>query len=116
MTTAIYPGSFDPVTNGHVDIAARASALFEHVIVGVYDRPLKSLLFSTSERLSMAREALKHLPNVEVQSYDGLTVNFARNVGAGVIVGAGVVVIGSVAVMGVAVGATVGIGVGGLRW
>jgi pantetheine-phosphate adenylyltransferase len=86
MTRAIYPGSFDPITHGHVDIATRASALFDQLIVAVYDRPLKTLLFSTAERLSMASEALKDLPNVEVRSYGGLTVNFARSVGASVIV------------------------------
>ena len=86
MATAIYPGSFDPITNGHVDIATRAASLFDHLVVAVYDRPLKTLLFSTAERLSMVRAALKDLPNVEVKSYDGLTVNFARGVGAHVIV------------------------------
>ncbi|UCC77169.1 MAG: pantetheine-phosphate adenylyltransferase, partial [Anaerolineales bacterium] len=86
MTTAIYPGTFDPITNGHVDVATRAASLFERLIVAVYDRPLKSLLFSTSERLEMTREALKDLSGVTVQSYSGLTVNFARSVGARVIV------------------------------
>jgi pantetheine-phosphate adenylyltransferase len=86
MKTAIYPGTFDPVTNGHVDVATRAASLFDHLIVAVYDRPLKSLLFATEERLAMTREALKELPNVAVQSYSGLTVNFARSVGAQVIV------------------------------
>ncbi len=86
MTTAIYPGTFDPITNGHVDVATRAASLFDRLIVAVYDRPLKSLLFSTSERLEMTREALKDLPGVTVQSYSGLTVNFARSVEARVIV------------------------------
>jgi pantetheine-phosphate adenylyltransferase len=86
MTIAIYPGTFDPITNGHIDIATRASSLFEHLIVAVYDRPLKNLLFSTMERVSMAGEALKGLPNVTVQAYSGLTVRFARSVGARVIV------------------------------
>lgn len=86
MTTAIYPGSFDPITNGHVDIATRAAALFDHLIVAIYDRPLKNLLFSTPERMAMAHEALKGLPNVRIESYTGLTVNFARSVGARVIV------------------------------
>lgn len=86
MTTAIYPGSFDPITNGHVDIARRGAALFEHLIVAVYDRPLKNLLFATPERMAMAQEAVKGLPNVTVASYNGLTVNFARSVGARVIV------------------------------
>jgi len=86
MNTAIYPGSFDPVTNGHVDIATRGAALFDHLIVAVYDRPLKNLLFSTAERIEMAREAVKGLANVTVESYNGLTVSFARSVGATTIV------------------------------
>jgi pantetheine-phosphate adenylyltransferase len=86
MNTAIYPGSFDPVTNGHVDIATRGAALFDHLIIGVYDRPLKNLLFSTAERMAMVQEAVKGLTNVTVASYNGLTVNFARSVGARVIV------------------------------
>jgi pantetheine-phosphate adenylyltransferase len=86
MNAAIYPGSFDPLTNGHVDIATRAAMLFDHLIIAVYDRPLKNLLFSTDERMAMAQEAVKDLKNVTVASYSGLTVNFARSVGAGVIV------------------------------
>ncbi len=86
MTVAIYPATFDPITNGHVDIAARAARIFDKLIVAVYARPLKNLLFSTEERLEMTREALAHLPNVTVESYDGLTVEFAREVGAQVIV------------------------------
>jgi pantetheine-phosphate adenylyltransferase len=86
MNTAIYPGSFDPVTNGHVDIATRAAELFDHLIIAVYDRPMKNLLFSTDERMAMAQEAVKGLTNVTVASYNGLTVNFARSVEARVIV------------------------------
>jgi len=86
MNTAIYPGSFDPVTNGHVDIATRGAAMFDHLIIAVYGRPMKNLLFSTAERIEMAREAVKGLANVTVESYNGLTVNFARSVGARVIV------------------------------
>jgi pantetheine-phosphate adenylyltransferase len=86
MTIAIYPGTFDPITNGHVDIAARAASLFDSVIVAVYDRPLKNLLFSTAERIAMATEALQGLSNVTVQGYSGLTVSFARTVGAKVVV------------------------------
>jgi pantetheine-phosphate adenylyltransferase len=86
MKTAIYPGTFDPITNGHIDVATRAASLFDHLIVAVYDRPLKNLLFATEERLAMTQEALKELPNIAVQSYSGLTVNFARSVGAQVIV------------------------------
>ena len=86
MTIAIYPGTFDPITNGHVDVATRAAALFDGLIVAVYDRPIKNLLFSTPERVDMAREALEELTNIEVVSYSGLTVNFARSMGAHVIV------------------------------
>ncbi|MDP3046787.1 MAG: pantetheine-phosphate adenylyltransferase [Chloroflexota bacterium] len=86
MTIAVYPGSFDPVTNGHIDIATRASNIFEKVVVAVYDTPSKQLLFSTEERVSMMAEALKTLPNVEVQMYTGLTVDFAHQVGAKVLV------------------------------
>jgi pantetheine-phosphate adenylyltransferase len=86
MTTAIYPGTFDPITNGHVDIATRATSLFDDLIVAVYDRPLKDLLFPTSERVAMIQEALKELSGVTVKAYSGLTVNFARSIGARVIV------------------------------
>jgi pantetheine-phosphate adenylyltransferase len=78
MTIAIYPGTFDPVHNGHIDIATRAAALFDRVIIGVYDRPAKSLLFSTEERVAMCRDALKDHPNVQVLPYRSLTVEFAR--------------------------------------
>lgn len=86
MTIAIYPGSFDPIHNGHVEVARRASLLFEKVFWAAYDRPLKNLLFSEHERLEFMREAARDLPNVEVCSYHGLTVLFARNVGAKAIV------------------------------
>ncbi|MFQ6057864.1 MAG: pantetheine-phosphate adenylyltransferase [Anaerolineae bacterium] len=86
MTIAVYPATFDPITNGHVDIATRAAAIFDKLIVAVYARPLKDLLFSTEERLAMTKEALKHLPNVTVESYDGLTVQYARQKGARVVV------------------------------
>lgn len=86
MTIALYPGSFDPVTMGHVDIAERAAALFEKVIVAVYDEPPKRLMFNTEERVALMAKALEHIPNVEVTSYEGLTVEFARQVKAKVIV------------------------------
>ena len=86
MTIAIYPGSFDPITNGHLDIATRASKLFDKLIIGVYDIPDKRLLFTTAERVEMARRAVIKLPNVEVESFDGLTVDFAKKVKAQVIV------------------------------
>ena len=86
MTVALYPGSFDPVTNGHVDIARRACRLFERVIIGVYDAPPKRLLFETSERVQLFQEALTEVRSVEVVPYGGLTVQFAKQMGAGVIV------------------------------
>lgn len=86
MTTAIYPGSFDPITNGHLDIVKRASSIFEKVILGVYDIPQKSLLFSAEERVDMARKAVTEYKNVEVLSYSGITVEFARKAKAQVLV------------------------------
>ena len=86
MTAALYPGTFDPITRGHVDIAERAAALFARVIVGVYDTPSKTLLFDTTERVALAREALAHVANIEIQPYAGLTVDFAARVGAAAIV------------------------------
>ena len=85
MTIAVYPGSFDPVTNGHIDIATRGAKIFDRLIVAVYDTPSKSLLFTTEERVSMMAESLKHLPNVAVAGYHGLTVDYAQKVGAKVI-------------------------------
>ncbi len=86
MITALYPGTFDPVTYGHIDIAARASCLFDHLIVAIYDRPQKNITFSPGERVEMMREALCCIPNVEVVSYSGLTVDYARARGAKVLV------------------------------
>jgi pantetheine-phosphate adenylyltransferase len=86
LTVAIYPGSFDPVTNGHIDIATRAAQLFEKLIIGVYDTPNKHLLFTTKERVELLRQAISHLPNVEIESYNGLTTEFARRVRARVMV------------------------------
>ncbi len=83
---ALYPGSFDPVTRGHVDIATRAAALFDRLVVGVFNAPPKDLLFATEERVHMLKEALAHLPNVRVEPYNTLTVEFAKKVGAKFIV------------------------------
>lgn len=86
MTVAIYPGSFDPVTNGHLDIVNRAAALFHELIICVYDVPQKHLLFDTQERVDLMKEAVGHLSNVRVESYTGLTVDFAKQMNAQVIV------------------------------
>ncbi|MDW8147872.1 MAG: pantetheine-phosphate adenylyltransferase [Roseiflexaceae bacterium] len=86
MTIAVYPGSFDPVTNGHLDIAERASRIFDTVIMAVFDRPNKQLLFSTEERVALLRELTRHLPRVKVDTYSTLTVDYVRSVGASVIV------------------------------
>ena len=82
MTIAIYPGSFDPITNGHLDIATRAAKLFEKLTIGVYDTPDKHLLFTTEERVELVRQAIVNLPNVKVKSFTGLSVDFARKVKA----------------------------------
>ena len=86
MTIAIYPGAFDPITNGHLDIAERAAKLFDKVIIGVYATPSKDLLFSTEERIGLARQSIGHLPDVEVEPFTKLTVDFAKEVGAHAIV------------------------------
>jgi pantetheine-phosphate adenylyltransferase len=86
VTIAVYPGSFDPVTNGHLDIAARASRLFETVIMAVFDRPNKNLLFNTAERVALLEEATRDLPRVKVDTYSSLTVDYVRSVGASMIV------------------------------
>ena len=82
MTIALYPGSFDPITNGHLDIATRAAKLFDKLIIGVYDTPNKHLLFNTEERTEMVRQAAAGLANVEVASFRGLTIDFAKKVKA----------------------------------
>ena len=78
MRTVIYPGSFDPLTNGHLDIATRASKLFDSVIIAVARNSTKSPLFNQAERLEMVRACTKHLPNVEADSFDGLLVDYAQ--------------------------------------
>ncbi len=86
MATAVYPGSFDPVHNGHIDIATRASKIFDRLIIAIYDRPLKNLLFSVQERTGMMRRAVAHLDNVIVTHYNCLTVDLAHSQGAQVMV------------------------------
>jgi len=82
LNIAIYPGSFDPITNGHLDIATRAAKIFDKVIIGVYDIPNKPLLFTIEERVKLVRQAIADLPNVEVKSFSGLTVDLAKKVKA----------------------------------
>jgi pantetheine-phosphate adenylyltransferase len=79
---ALYPGSFDPVTRGHLDILERACLVFDRVIVGVLDNPLKSPLFTTEERVDLIRRSIEDTAQVEVDTFDGLTVDFAQRVGA----------------------------------
>ena len=86
MVRALFPGTFDPIHYGHMDIAERAARLFDEVVMAVYDRPLKSLLFSPEERISLVKEAVKNDPKIIVTGYSGLTVDFCRKVGAQVIV------------------------------
>ena len=86
MTKALYPGTFDPIHNGHVDIATRAAGLFDELVIAIYDSPPKTLTFDTAQRLALANEAVAHLTNVKVVPYRGLTVAFATEIGATVIV------------------------------
>lgn len=86
MAVAVCPGSFDPPTNGHLDVIERASRHFDEVVVCVTKNPSKSPLLDSGERVTLLAEALGHLPNVLVESYEGLLVDFARQRGAGVIV------------------------------
>ena len=86
MVRALFPGTFDPIHYGHMDIARRASRLFDEVVMAVYDKPLKSLTFSPEERMSLVKEAFKDNPKIKVTGYSGLTVEFARQIEAQVIV------------------------------
>ena len=86
MKIAVYPGSFDPVTLGHYDIIERTSKIFDKVILGVLNNRAKSPLFSAGERVNMLKEVTASLPNVEVQSFEGLLIDFVRQSGAGIVV------------------------------
>ena len=85
MPTAVYPGRFDPVTNGHLDITKRAAALWSDVVIAVYDQE-KGNLFPTEERVQLFREAVRDMPNIRVKSFRGLVVDFARKEKATVLV------------------------------
>ena len=83
---AVYPGSFDPITNGHIYIAERAAAIFDEVIVSVLVNERKTGAFSIQERCEMARESLKHVNNIKVDSFNGLLIDYVRQKEAGVII------------------------------
>ena len=82
---AVYPGTFDPITNGHVDLVLRAAPLFDRLIVGIAASQVKGPVLPLEERLELAHAALGSVPNVEIRGFDSLLANFAREVGAGVI-------------------------------
>ena len=86
MAKAVYPGSFDPVHKGHVDIATRAARVFDVLHVGIYETPTKNLIFTTQERIDMFNDAVGHLSNVEISAFDGLVTNFAHSTGSEFIV------------------------------
>ena len=87
MNTAVYPGSFDPVHNGHVDVATRASAVFDRLVIAVYESPPKQILFSSQERVALVEKAVGHLANVEVVAFSGLVApHLVQSVGAKFIV------------------------------
>jgi len=86
MIRAVYPGTFDPVTNGHLDVIERAAKIFDELIVAVTTNPVKTPWFTLEERVEMLKECCSHLPNVTVEAFDGLLVNFVRQKGAKVII------------------------------
>ena len=82
MKTIVYPGTFDPVTNGHIDLVERASRLFDKVVIGIASSERKSPLFTIEERIKLASECLQHVPNVEIHGFDCLLVNFVSDCNA----------------------------------
>jgi pantetheine-phosphate adenylyltransferase len=86
MVRAVFPGTFDPIHYGHIDIARRAARLFDELIIAVYDKPLKNLLFSPEDRLRLARLTFENDPKIKVVGYRGLTVGFCKAIDAQVIV------------------------------
>ncbi|MDY0124769.1 MAG: pantetheine-phosphate adenylyltransferase [Anaerolineaceae bacterium] len=85
MSKVLFPGTFDPFHYGHLDIAKRAAKMFDLVVIAVYDKPIKSLLFDPETRMALAREAVKDLKGIQVVGYSGLTVAFAKQIGANAI-------------------------------
>jgi pantetheine-phosphate adenylyltransferase len=86
MVDAVYPGSFDPLHNGHLDVVTRAAKLFDSLLVAIYETPPKNVLFSTEERVELFRGSVAQLDNVEVAPFKGLVTQLARDVGAGYVV------------------------------
>ena len=78
MAIAVYPGTFDPITNGHLDIIRRAAKIYDELVIGVLENLAKTPLFSAEERVNIVKEAIRELPNVRVSRFDGLSVDFAR--------------------------------------
>ena len=86
MVRAMFPGTFDPIHYGHIDIAERATKLFDELVIAVYDKPLKSLLFSPEERIELVTRAFQCCPKIRVVGYSGLTINMAHQLDAQVLV------------------------------
>lgn len=86
MIRAVFPGTFDPIHYGHIDIAERATRLFDEVIIAVYDRPLKTLFFSPEERIALVQATFENTPKIHVMGYSGLTIEFCHRINAQVIV------------------------------
>ena len=86
MKTSVYPGSFDPVTNGHIDVIERALKIFDNVIVTVGDNPEKKPLFTIQERIDMLKESTKHLKNIEIDSFSGLLLNYVKSKNSKIII------------------------------
>jgi pantetheine-phosphate adenylyltransferase len=86
MKTAVYPGSFDPVTNGHIDVIERALKLFDRIIVAVGDNPGKKPTFHTGERIDMLKESTKHLQNIVIDSFEGLLLEYVKKKNASIVI------------------------------
>jgi pantetheine-phosphate adenylyltransferase len=86
MIRAVFPGSFDPIHNGHIDIALRASKLVDELFVAVYDKPLKNLFFTPEERIEMVKDVFRDVPRISVVGYSGLTVSYCKQINAQVMI------------------------------